>query len=164
MIRRLATMCLLMTCAIGLSSPSVHADDNESTRMSLKDISTFAVFVVGVDDDARALGLTPEIIRTDVELKLRLAGVRVVAPEEDSKVPGHPYLYVRIAVSSTNALVDVGLNQDVFLERNGQRAFGVPTWSSSVILGTATAQRIRDHTKDLVDQFLNAWLAVNPKK
>jgi hypothetical protein len=40
----------------------------------------------------QALGLTRDTIQTDVELKLLLAGMPVVTPEDDTKLPGEPYL------------------------------------------------------------------------
>jgi hypothetical protein len=166
MTKRLAMICAAAIFSIGLTSPSVQANDSEISRRSLQGISAVSVDVEDLSDGAKALGLSEEAIRTDVELKLRLAGIRVVAVEEDVKVPGMPTLYVNPQVlSNAKALsITVELQQNVLLERNGQRAVNVTTWEVGGVGMNPTAQSIRDNIKDFVDQFLNAWLSVNPKK
>jgi len=44
--------------------------------------------------------------------------------------------------------------------------FLVPTWTTGLTgtTGNLNIRGVRDHIKDLVDQFINAYLAVNPKK
>ncbi len=167
MIRRLATMCLLSVLLIGFSFSPVRAQgDNESTRSTLKGINGLSVVVVDLPDGAMVLGLTKDSIQTDVELKLRLAGVRVMTLEEHLEVPGKPYLYIdlNLTKSARAASVDVSLHQNARLDRNGELAYGVATWNAGVLITNPTAQTIHDYVKDAVDQFLNAWLSVNPKK
>jgi hypothetical protein len=115
---------------------------------------------------AKVLGLTTEAIQTDVELKLRLAGMRVVKRNESVQIPGTPYVYVTVNVSkdAKAASVEVILNQNATLERNGEFVFGVTTWSSGGLISNPNEQFIRGQIKDTVDEFLNAWLSVNPKK
>jgi hypothetical protein len=166
MTRRVATICLTTVFLIGIGSSSVRAQNTELTTASLKGITAVHVLVEKLSESARALGLTEETIRTDAELKLRLAGVRVVTHEESLKIPGMPYLYVDVALSKSGGAshIAVELHQNATLERNGQFVASVTTWDTSGIGSNLTAQDIRDHTKDLVDEFLNAWLSVNPKK
>jgi hypothetical protein len=166
MTRRLATVCLMTVFSIRISPPSVSAQDSERTRRSLKDISALQVLVEDLPDGAKLLGLTGGSIQTDVELKLRLAGMRVVTSEEVFKIPGMPMLYVHVAVSKNGkaSFTAVELQQNVLLERNSQSQVGVTTWDVSGIGLNLDAQDIRDQIKDYVDKFLNAWLSVNPKK
>jgi hypothetical protein len=125
-----------------------------------------SVEVEDLSDGAKALGLSAETIQTDVELKLRLAGIRVVTAEEDLKVPGMPTLYVNPQVlSNSKAMsISIALDQNVVLDRNGQRQVGIKTWEVGAVGVNPSAEGIRSEIKDLVDQFLNAWLSVNPKK
>ena len=112
-------------------------------------------------------------IRTDVELKLRRAGIRVLTEEKRLKTPGAPRLNIAvIAELSTDGLsythfVVVKLDQDVRLERDlSERAFGATTWSSDFQVGfwpRADLRTLRDDIKDKVDQFISAYLSVNPK-
>lgn len=166
MTRRLATICLMTMFLYGISSPPAPAQDTERTRRSLKGITAIEVLVEDLPDGAKLLGLTKESIKTDVELKLRLAGIRVVTPEESLMIPGMPELYVNITLTdgAEAGSIDVQLNQNVMLERNGQLAIGATTWDTGVLLSHPTAEGIRNSTKDHVDKFLNAWLSSNPKK
>ena len=58
--------------------------------------------------------------------------------------------------------ITVELYQFARLVRNGEPAF-VTTWGLAGVIANPSAQGIRDHIKDRVDIFLNAWLSVNPK-
>lgn len=163
MTKRLATACLMTMFLVG-SSPAARAQS--SVAATLKGINTVYVLVEDLPPGAKVLGLAKETIQTDVELKLRLAGIRVVTREESFRLPGAPYLYVNLnlADSAQNGGASVELKQNVFLERNGEFAYGVATWETGIVMRTPTAQFIRNSVKDMVDQFLNAWLSVNPKK
>jgi hypothetical protein len=70
---------------------------------------------------------------------------------------------VNMTHSAKSTSIDVELHQNALLERNGQ-VVHVTTWGTGVLLENPTAQGIRDHIKDSVDRFVNAWLSVNPKK
>jgi hypothetical protein len=168
MTKRLATMCFMAMFLIGLTSQLVHAQtDSESSRATLKGISAVTVIVdLGSPDGAKALGLSADTIQTDVELKLRLAGIRVVTQEEALKLPGGPALEVQIDLTkdALAASIDVDLCQDAWLERDTIAAVAVPTWGVGRVAAHPTAEQIRDAVKDHVDEFLNAWLSVNPKK
>jgi hypothetical protein len=149
-----------------VASPSmVLASDSPSARATLKGIDTVWVLVEALTPGAKTLGLTQEMIQTDVELKLRLAGIRVVTQEEALKLPGSPCLYVDVNVveSAGAASIGVELVQGVRLERNGD-AILAPTWSMGTLGRNPSAQDIRDRVKDYVDTFLNALLSVNPKR
>jgi hypothetical protein len=132
---------------------------------TLKGIKALNVLVEDLPDGAKTLGLTKEMIQTDVELKVRLAGIRAVSSEERAKLPGSPALYVNIIVSddSRAAHIEVVLEQNVSLERNGQSVLAATTWSTGILVTNPTAQGLRNFTKDHVDQFVNDWLSVNPK-
>jgi hypothetical protein len=107
-----------------------------------------------------------DVIQTDVELKLRLAGISVVTLEEDRKLPGGPIVWVRVNLTddAQAANIEVALRQDATLVRNDEPVYAVETWTTILLISRPTdSQRIRDVVKDLVDAFLNAWLSVNPK-
>jgi hypothetical protein len=164
MTKRLATICLCMLL-IGSISPSVQAQAHHDVK-TLKGIRAVWVLVENFSDGAKVLGLSKETTKTDVELKLRLAGMRVVTEEEGFKLPGGPYVYVVVNLTDTAsaASVDISLNQDAKLESNDEIVTGVDTWSRGVVIAHPGLQGIRDSIKDLVDTFLNDWLSVNPKK
>jgi len=128
---------------------------------SLKGIDSVQV-VIDLTDTGKVSELDKYIIRTDVELKLRGAGMRVLSEEEESKAPGSPYLYLNVNLVGTAAAVEIQLMQTARLVRNDEIAVGA-TWSQRSLSTNSTAPVVRGLIKDQVDTFLNAWLSVNPK-
>lgn len=115
-------------------------------------------------------GLRKMQIQTDVELRLRTAGIRVLSVEDWLKVKGEPYLYIRFfGVSTKEGLYSyslaVELRQKVILERNPSIAAIAPTWSVGSIgyRDRLELRQIRAFVADQVDQFANAYLSVNPR-
>jgi hypothetical protein len=130
---------------------------------SLMGLNTVKVAVETLPPGAAKLGLTEEAIQTDVELKLRLAGMRVVNTVAfDTEV-----LYVNVNATSDGRAVSIAveLQQGARLLRDPNiMIFTAVTWSTGSVTIYPTAQFIRDSIKEKVDIFLNAWLSVNPKK
>src|SRR5690242_17721664 len=135
MTRRFTTMCLMTTFLIGTRHPSVQTQHSGATRPALKGINAVYVVVEELPDSAKALGLAAGGIQTDVELKLVLGGMHVVTREEGQKLPGRPFIYVRITLtkSAEAAYVAVELDEDAQLERNNQHASRVTTWDTGTI-------------------------------
>jgi len=160
--RRLAAVCVLAVFTLGVASRSVPAQD----RRNLKGIDSVFVVVETLPSGASKLGLSEGIVQTDVEQKLRLAGLRVVTNQEGENLPGSPYLDVRlIATDPPEAVaIEISLNENATLARNGDFAPEVETWEKVHVIANPSGQAVRDKSKDLVAEFLNDWLAVNPKK
>ena len=103
------------------------------------------------------------MIQTDIELKLRQSGIQVLT---QSTGPGNPYLDISVTVTSDGASAGISatLRQNMFMERDPHSlVFGCITWEETEIMAHPNARRARDYIKDLVDEFLNTWLAANPK-
>jgi len=128
---------------------------------SLKGIDGVQV-VIDLTDTGKVSDLDKYTIRTDVELKLRAAGLRVLSEEEEAKAPGSPYLYLNVNLVGTAAAVEIQLMQTARLVRNDEVAVGA-TWSQRSLSTNSTAPVVRGLIKDQVDSFLNAWLSVNAK-
>jgi hypothetical protein len=71
---------------------------------------------------------------------------------------------VTLTDSAEAARIEVELDQNVRLERDGQFVSGVGTWRKGIVLLNPNAQGARNAVKDFVVIFLNDWLSVNPKK
>jgi hypothetical protein len=127
------------------------------------------VLVEGMNPQAERLGLTAAQIKTDIELRLRKAGVRVLTKEENMKTPGSPVLYVNVnaIVGQNLPLVTysshVALKEWVTLARGGETYGDI--WKNSVVgtVGIDKITQIRGGVGDLVDIFINDYLAANPK-
>jgi hypothetical protein len=160
----MAILVLLAITTVGL------AGDDEYSRPTLRGLGGIRVTVADLDPKAKDFGLDTAVIQTDVELKLRQAGIKVVTRAESFKVPGMPELYINVMVLRSAAgfyayYVEVELQQGTRLYRDPKVDSFAATWSSGGLgaLGTADPRAVRDHIKDQVDQFINAYLSVNPK-
>ncbi len=162
---RLTTAALATIFLVGIASSSVRADDSLS-RATLKDLRVISVLVEDLPDSAKILDISKDAIQTDVELKLRLAGMRVVPEDEGQRLLGSPVLYVNLNVADDGKAADikVEMQQNALLERNKMWTPRIPTWSAGGLVSNPTSQGIRNFIKERVDEFLNAWLSVNPKK
>jgi hypothetical protein len=134
-------------------------------RESLRGLSGVVVLVEDLDDDAKRTGLTEDQIQTDVELKLRLAGIEVL-----STARPFPHLYVRMSVLLIGGFypcnIIVELLQTARLERKYTTRVFAPTWSAEGLVAASNepALAIRRYLGDYIDRFINAYLDVNPKR
>lgn len=143
-------------------------------RESLKDLPGVAVLVEDFRRSAEDAGFDREVFQTDVELKLRMAGIR--ATEED----GWPKLYLNVNAMHRERgqlapytvsleLLQVALlhsplgpNQDeATVGALAVRTTLAVTWSTGS-LGLGDVADVRRVVKDRVDTFVNDWLSVNP--
>ena len=164
----------LMFLAFAGSAGEVCASDDQLSRNSLRGLQGFDVAVEYHDPDAERDGLTKGQIQTDVELRLRKAGIKVLTSEESLKLPaGSPILYVDVHSVFMKGIIpiyifsiDVELEQDVSLVRSPDIQVRGVTWSKSM-MGTIDKKKlgtVRENINDLVDKFINVYLAANPKK
>lgn len=169
---------VLTTMVLGLvtlDSLASAISDDQYSRETLRGLLGIGVAVEDLSPDAKKHGLTEERIKTDVELRLRTAGIKVLTDEERLKTPGSPYLYVNVGTMNVGTRGNHGLYsialmvdlvQEVSLERNPSIKTLASTWRSGGVgaVGELNLSQIRGAVKDKVDEFINAYLAVNPKK
>ena len=146
---------------------TIWGADDDSDRATLQGIKGVFVSINNIEPEIENDGLAKSLIQTDVELKLRLSGLKVLSDKELLKTPGMPMLkvYPQVFKSSQKFYVykiNVELFQFVYLQRNGQGILA-PTWSLDCLGISPDVGYIRNKTKDYVDKFINAWLSVNPK-
>jgi|ERR1041385_4021742 hypothetical protein len=164
----LAALTLLFATGV---SPLLGQGDDEASRATLVGLPGVYVLVENVDDDAQRDGLDTLQVRTDVEVKLRQAGIRVLSREEWLSTAGVPNLYVNIQTAKNQQnvyafSVRIELSQGVTLVRQPSPRLLVTTWSTPGVIGTVGSKKLaslRDNVRDQTDQFINAYLAANPK-
>jgi hypothetical protein len=153
------------------SQQEAAAGDDEYTRATLRGLKGVYVLVEPLRAETERAGLTKAQIQTDVELRLRKAGIRVLSEKERDETPGSPYLYVNVQVVETNVplyafSIDVALMQRVLLERDPKIRSLAETWdtaSTGMVREDTLRKFPRDSLADKVDAFINAYLTENPK-
>ncbi len=157
-------MCLGAICVASALT------DNQRALKGIQDVGV--VVVVTLTDDAVKAGLLKSQVQTDVELKLRRNGIKVLSQEEYG--PILRINVVAVAVQSADkqytfthvCSVDFALNEYVQIMRSGENILA-STWR---MIGTVHAPQdifssyIRRHISDTLDMFLNDCLAANPKE
>ena len=152
----LAVLFLFHSVAFGL--------DNEIARKTLRGLEGVYV-LISLDEKIPQVGLLESQSRTDVEEKLRTAGIKVLLDK-----PGVPWMRVHLYSLNNNQdivyMVHLDLIQDAHLIKNYKltRLTRVITWSTGYLRRTYRIEDVRSDIKDLTDQFINAYLSVNPKK
>jgi hypothetical protein len=154
---------------VGLAAFEGDAADDEDTRTTLRRLSGIRVLIESLEPDMERAGLSQQQLQTDVELQLRHAGLRVLTTEEWAQVPGRPWLYVNVQVLVIdNDLAVYGIrvevNQDAHLAAHDAFA-DVATWDKGGIGATEMTNlppHVRNSLRDLVDEFIAAYLSVNP--
>jgi len=152
---------LTLLFAIGVP---LLADDDTTSRQSLKGIKSIAVVIGPLDSDELTEGLTVDQLQTDVELRLRKAGVSVVT--------SGPTVVLLV---DTNFLKNANTGLYAYycevkvlqlVTAPNATSLVAPTWSKSILIMVGSANlssSVRGRVGDLVDKFLNAYLSVNPK-
>lgn len=152
-----------------LSYKAILADKKEV----LQGLEGVSVSVEFIEPEVEKYGLTEQLLQTYTELQLRQYGIKVLTEEEWLSTPGCPRLYVNLSVHTRDELpvaaaaIGVELLEGVLLLREPKRICGdASTWhtGSVVLVGLRGIKDIREVVKDLVSEFINDYLAANPKE
>jgi len=118
-------------------------------------------------------GLREATLKTDVELRLRKANVRVLSEEEWIQDPRGPYIYISVAAADAGAPcqglyavnIAVQVMQSVLTSTSPAKQVTASTWHDgySGTMGKHKLGTLRSSIADLVDEVINDYLAVNPK-
>lgn len=131
------------------------------------------VLIEGLGENAKSPGFTRELLKTDVELKLRLAGIKVNSKEEWFTSADRAYIYVNITTVDVNEIdhmiysIIIKLVQRVGLLRAPYMTVFGATWDSSGTVIRSKSKFLetaRQSVKDHMDLFINDYLTANPKK
>ena len=133
----------------------------------LRGISSVWVLIDSLGAEEANMGVAADAVRTDVELRLRSAGLRVISPEEAKEIAlkDNTFLYINVAATSGGlaATVLAQFGQAAHLLRNCLPIGTAFTWTDLSTLLDPSLDSVRSEIKDLVDKFLYEWLKQNPR-
>jgi hypothetical protein len=133
MSRKQLVVGFALAAVMTMPGPPAAAQDRGTD--TLRGVARVAVQVRGIGADAEKDGLVPAQMQTDVELALRLAGVRVLSPSEYST--GTPVLRLTVGTFKSGDGLHVSyfyayaINAQIF-----QNARLVSTPSAAVLVAT----------------------------
>jgi len=159
--RRLFALALMVLAGAGVATA-----DSPVSRETLRELPGVSVLLEALDPDVERWGFSTQQLQTDIELRLRRAGV----PIRPAK--GEPFLHVWLSLTSHSTMprfyayyLGVSVLQSAWLERQPAiLASLVATWEVKA-MGTVGQAHLNDLRSDIlgfVDQFINAYYAVNP--
>jgi hypothetical protein len=157
MLRRLLPLILLLRTA---AAATAQTESREGA--SLAGWTEIGLVVEALNSEAAALGLSEQQIRSQTELRLRQDGLTI-----SETAGGRLYVHVGLVAGKLgySGVVQLQFVQRVTL-RNGSRNWG-STWDRGRVMGGPPGD-LRDHVSrlldDLLDIFINDWLAANPRE
>jgi hypothetical protein len=155
---------------LGLLTYSAHAQARLSAADLdlLRGVDGFRLAVERIKPEIERDGLFRSTLLADMELRLRMAGIKVLSEDEAENKPDAPclYLYVDALKCSLGYVYKIRLSlmEPVKLMRNNMKI------SATVLripdeLGIAPhLSEIRDAAGDFIDDFIKAWKLANSKK
>lgn len=158
-----------MRIALALTASPAHALDGLPKRATLKGLTGVRVVVEVFEEKAKRAGFDERTFQTDVEPKLRMAGIEVLSKSDLSATPAMPYLYLAVNPLHERSREHfaregvIDLYQHVRLEPDRSIRNTAATWSVGTI-GIGDLAFIRESVKGNMDRFINAWLSGNPKQ
>ncbi|MGD2127072.1 MAG: hypothetical protein PVG99_13390 [Desulfobacteraceae bacterium] len=153
---------LISPASLALTGEPTHEPD------VLRNLKGVNVVVENLDPEIERDGLAAGTIRTDSLLRLRQSGIEIVPLKERLRIEGTPYLYVNIRVMRLKPKgyvygVMVELHEQFVIPRLGSASW-VITYRTRGAGGFAyRLPTIRDAARDQLEEFINAYLSVNPK-
>jgi hypothetical protein len=155
---------------LGILTIATHAMAHLSAadRELLRGLDGFRLAVDRIRPDVERDGLFRSTLREDMELRLRMGGIKVLSEEEAEKNPDAPYLYLYVDALKCSLgyvyKIRLSLMEPVKLIRNNAKVSATVLRIPDELGITSNLSEIRDAAGDFVDEFVKAWKAANPKK
>ena len=159
-----SVFCTGMLAIAGLAFGQARDGNNEV----LRGLDKVRVVVERLKAEIEQDGLFTSTLQTDMELKLALAGIKVLSENECEQIPcvADLYLYVD-AFKQANGYtyrIHLALREPVVVLRKHMRAIGTTFRMHDELGMTENLSEVREEARDLLDKFIEVWQAVNPEK
>lgn len=161
---------LLLTIILVLSLAQVsHAYDEKEERETLRGLRAVYPTVHLAQTEADLAAVTEDVLKRDVELQLRKAGITIWSQDE----PVEPSCMLLVTVHAMGTgkanlggsffAINVEAYQRATLARDSSVTRTMGTWSV-MDSGRGNEDFLRNAVRDAVDKFVLAYLTANPKK
>ena len=166
-------LAFVVTIAVSLPSAGL-GQKPPPPLLGFRKVTTLIVFNATGREPS---GISESRLRTVLELRLRQSGLQVLTDDENSRDPDvNPYVFLLVASLETknrsglsigySYSVSLSVRTFVTIPSNGSRA-PAALWENSTLAIASTDDAPADITRivgDLTDEFLNGWLAANPRR
>ena len=170
---RTTALIMAMLSLAMVARPAAAQLDSKNSRKTLSALPGFYVAVEDMDTAAARVGVTAAVIQSDIESKLRSAGIKLYTQDDFKNILEVPQLYVNInelalhgaqsGLFTYNASAEV--RQAIKLSRDPSIASTSVTWRAPATVGTVGSDNfysaVRDVVRDQVDLLINAYRDVN---
>ena len=123
---------------------------------------------IDINDTLIKDGLSKNRIKSDVELKLQEAGIKIFTDKQWRNTEGHPQLYIQVTGSKVQDnwkfytfAVNIQLLQDVYIIRKNQTELHQASTWLNMLSGHGYFGDIRLRVKELVESFSTDFLSAN---
>ena len=154
----------------------VHAFDAEVSRETMKGLTGFYILIEELNPNiakyasVQKNNIRTQTLKSQVENRLRAAGIRVLSWDEMMKTPERPMLYVSVNTHEYEKFwyaydIRVEVRQLVTLVSQPGKPISGATWSVNMIgvMNIGQLQTLYDNLGVLLDRFIQAYIAVNRK-
>jgi hypothetical protein len=159
---------LLILAAASAISPHAAAHIRIGQPEVLKGLEAVRLEVERIKPEIERDGLFRDELRSDMELKLRMAGIRIVPEEETQKNPGVPLLQLNVDAMkcSFGYVYNIGLYlvEQATLVRKPMKAPGMFLRIPEQLGIASRLSEIRDAVGDVLDEFVRIWKSSNSKQ
>jgi hypothetical protein len=159
----LLSVCMSLVISTGAYAYITHGEEEV-----LSGLEAVGVKVERLRTEIEQDGLFASTLQSDVELKLRLAGIKVLSEEQWRENPNSPFLYLFVDAFKHSEgyiyRVQLSLREPVTVLRKGTKTIATTLRIRDELGIAAHLSEIRDEAQDLVDEFIKAWQNVNRKK
>jgi len=155
---------------LGILAYSNHAQAHFSAADLdlLRGVDGFRLAADRIKPEIERDGLFRSTLLTDMELRLRMAGIKVLSEEEAENKPDAPclYLYVDALKCSLGYAyrIRLSLMEPVKLMRNNLKVTATILRIPDELGITGQLSEVRDAVGDFVEEFIKAWKVANSKK
>lgn len=138
---------------------------------TLRGLPGVRLIVEKIDAEVERDGLTTDLVRTTAETHLRAAGIRLLSKDEVLMTQGRPTIQILVQTARSDSLyaycVEVSVRQEMVpIHRQTSMPVWVRSWVTENVVGIKPHKHIhvlKTTVEDLVDAFIRAYVAVNPK-